>query len=62
MDAIDTAARYTLGGIMSGTLNLMMYIPLVIVIAVIAFLLLGMALPYHVPVANYRQDLPMQNN
>lgn len=64
MGAISTATRYALGGIMSGTLNFIwMYLPLVIVIAVIVFLVLGMLLPHHMPVTqNYKQDLPMQNN
>ena len=47
---IDTVACFTLAAIMSGTLNLIMYFPWVIVAVVVVSLALGLFLPYHVPV------------
>jgi predicted benzoate:H+ symporter BenE len=48
--AITAAARYVLAALMSGTLILIMYLIPVMVAAVIAGLVLGWLLPYHVSV------------
>jgi cell division protein FtsL len=59
MGAVTAAARYVLAAIMSGTLLLMMYLPLAIIIAAIVCTVLGIFLPYHPPPQNYKQDIPI---